>query len=150
VIEMPESDKLIKNAPVSQEIGAFVDWLREKKGWVLAEYKIALDPEVRFEAVEVSPGVWQVKDLDPLLGSDTYLRGRYTSLEGAEEAAAYRERRRRARAQESQEPRLFDVNPSMEELLAEYFEIDLTKVETERRALLDELAARPAGPGDDR
>ena len=37
---------------------------------------------------------------------------------------------------------LFPVRISIEKLLAEFFKIDLTKVENERRALLDHLANR--------
>lgn len=35
--------------------------------------------------------------------------------------------------------RMYPVHKSIEELLAEYFEIDLNKVERERRALLDAI-----------
>lgn len=76
--EAPECERMKEVAPLSNEIGEFLDWLGYEKGWHLGEY----DPD---------------------------------SLSG----------------------RMYPVQQPFEKILAEYFEIDLNKVEDERRAILE-------------
>lgn len=82
-IETSECDKLLKVAPDSQKIGAFLEWLQEERQTVLAVY-----------------------------GDERNTRST-----------------------------LFPDHTSIQNLLAEYFQIDMAQVERERAAILDGLRA---------
>jgi hypothetical protein len=101
---LPELAKMAKAKDKSQEIGRFIDWLREVKGWVFCEEHEhddgCLERVARFEGDEEG-------DVEMVCG-----------LRNGE---------------------LMPVHFSHEQLLAEYFEIDLQKVEEERRAILEDL-----------
>ena len=73
----PECEKLRVVAPVSQQIGEFVDWLAEEHGIYLADY--------------------------------------------------------------TRSGRLYATRKSVQDLLAEFFEIDMVKVEKERRQILETI-----------
>lgn len=75
-VPTPNLDKIKENAPVSQEIGAFLDWLTGEAGYTLAKY--------------------------------------------------------------GDHERLWPQNPGFEQLLADYFGVDLQEVERERQAVLKE------------
>lgn len=89
----PECDKLRSVAPVSNEIGSFLDWLRDEYAVVLGKW---VAEEDRFGRVK--------RDRD---GDALHV--------------------------------LAPAPFGLERLLAEYFEIDLDKVETERRQILEDL-----------
>jgi hypothetical protein len=74
-IMMPESNKLLAVADISQKIGEFLEWLSGEQGYILAEWDENGD-------------------------------------------------------------KLFPINPDINMLLAEYFNIDMNKVEEERKELL--------------
>jgi hypothetical protein len=88
----PECEKVRRASSTSQEIGEFLDWLREEKGIALCK--------------------WQ----DTVRHSDEF--GDYTPQ-------GY-----------------YIVTERTEQLLADFFEIDLNKVEEERLAMLKELRGR--------
>ena len=92
--DCPECERLAAVAPVSQEIGRFLDWLREEKNWTLADYH---------------------EHSEECYGENGYRICGY--------------------AKDSLAP----VHFQPEKLLAEFFGIDLTKIENERRALLESL-----------
>lgn len=102
--------------PRSQEIGQFLEWLREAKGYYLCEdlptrYSCAECGEVPEDRVKYAEDGLRRHCAD--CGGDVLFDP------GGTHSASYR----------------------VEQLLAEYFEIDLEKVETERRSMLDELHA---------
>lgn len=137
---MPESDKVLAAAPVSQRIGEFLDWLKDR-GLVLGKHTAVLDPPVRYTPV-VCPSClkgdncWRLKD-ECSLSVSGLGRYHYDGQEEAQEAAADLEDERRIEAEEN--PVFLPLHYSTERLLAEFFEIDLDKVEQERRALLDAM-----------
>jgi hypothetical protein len=137
--ETPELDKRSKVLEDSHKLGFFLDWLGEQ-GIQLGKYVALLDPPNRYVVVECphkcDGGCWRVEDTDSI--SITGLDGHhYESEAEAHGLAADLEDKRLAKAQEN--PVFQPVYGSKEQLLADYFEIDLDKIETERRALLDAL-----------
>lgn len=135
---MPESDKVIAAAPESQKLGEFLDWLREQ-GIHLAKYVPVLDPPVRYHVVpcpKCPPDCWRVKDRLSLSlnGLTPY---HFEDEEDAKASVILLEEERQQKAEA--DPVFQPFYGSTERLLAEYFEIDLDKVEQERRALLDAM-----------
>ena len=96
-VKCPECEKMAKVAPVSQEIGRFLDWMQQEKEFLFTRYHVHSE---------------QCEDED-----------------GSYECGFYKDA-------------LEIVHVQPEKLLAEFFQIDLDKVENERRALLDAIRKR--------
>ena len=112
--EYPEHDKLCAIKDQSQAIGAFIEWMGEH-GYHICERTHAVSESANQVIEAPEPGTWQRKRLGD----------RFCDLLGA----------------------LIDANtiywPTTKRLpnalLAQYFDIDEDKLETEKRAMLDEL-----------
>lgn len=146
--DYPEHDRLSTVKDQSQAIGEFLEWLAGE-GIHLGHYQAILDPEVKYQ---VEPGrsrvrgarpveyrdVWRIRDLDPFMS--TFVGGYWeTEAEARDEVNAL-EADRRKDAQESK--RFLPLIYSVQKLLAEHFNIDLDKIETEKRAMLDRIRAQ--------
>lgn len=106
----PECEKLSRYSGESNRIGQFIDWLREEKAIFLARY-----PKVCYNQSRSGECALDMQD-DGLC---------------PDECECF---------EEDTMDELQPITQRMEQLLAEYFEIDLKKVEEERRAMLEELA----------
>lgn len=136
--DYPECDKLRDVAPDSQKLGEFLEWLAEAKGWRLA----ADVPESTFwrgqyQIEEVTSRrrrgtFFRIKDAEAVFS--TYTDGWFDTREEAEAWIDAEEVRRQRVAERNPILRVQPYN--MQTLLAEYFDIDLEKVEWERRAVL--------------
>jgi len=133
---MPESDKVIAAAPQSQKLGEFLDWLGSK-GIILGKHVAVLDPPTRYTVVEcpTCSDCWRVHD-ECSISISGLTRGHY-SQEDAQDAATELEDERKLEAEDN--PVFTPLYNSTERLLAEYFEIDLDKVDQEKRALLEAM-----------
>lgn len=100
--EYPELEKVEQIRERSEPAGAFLDWLVNERGIILAQYHKHTDG-CKFEEDEDEPPVWDC-------GYD--------------------------------EDQLQPCYIGIEKLLAEYFHIDLDKVEKERRQLLEDVRKR--------
>jgi hypothetical protein len=136
---MPESDKVIAAAPESQKLGEFLEWL-EERGYQLGYYMPILDPETRYLVVKCpscdDQDCWRILDELSLTVSGL-MPTHFGREERAHDQAASLEDERLRKAQEN--PQFVPLIRRKEELLAEYFEIDLDRVEEERRGLLEAL-----------
>ena len=116
--DTPELDKQHKAIEErhSQELGEFLDWLRDEKGYVIAQYP------------ERSDFCFNCEHEEPhTLGPE--LPDRCTYEDEAEECDC--------RTRQLNNPdRLFPVSLNMERLLADYFRIDYDKAEEEKRSVL--------------
>ena len=134
---MPESDKVLEAAPVSQRIGEFLDWLRSRD-IILGKHTVVLDPLTRYRFVDCSAhtNCWRIEDTESL--SLSGLRSHhYDDLNKVRTAVVLLEEERQQEAEEN--PVFVPLHYSTERLLAEFFEIDLDKVEQEKRAMLDAI-----------
>lgn len=140
-VDTSELDRMAEVLERSQAIGAFLDWLTDVKRWHLAAWvtELEYEPGERYEVIEAPP--WRgrpgfrVRDRVSLLPLST----RWDTREAAEQDAAERDAAYQREARKPEYRRLRVQGYSIEALLAEYFGIDLDKIETERRALLDAL-----------
>lgn len=126
--DYPEHEKLQSISDHSQVIGEFVEWLAGEKGIHLGEWERQIDCGWRSAST---------------VGGVPRLRCRAGQLithmgeENGDECevcdgTGYVERI---------EPRMFPVNRGITNLLADFFDIDLDKIEVEKRAMLDHLRA---------
>jgi len=111
--EYPECEKLSRTSQESQKLGAFLDWLSER-GICLAEYPKTCAHHNRWE--ERENHCKKGNTLDP-----------FDCGPGCNDF------------EEEEESELRPTQHRIERLLADYFEIDLVKVEEERRAMLESL-----------
>ena len=104
----------------SQAIGEFLEWLEEEKGWEIAErhthtdycYTMGLDPdEFRKTYGPKGNGIAEPHEVS---------KGRFGNSQCGISG-------------------LWRVSFSANKLLAEFFDIDLNKIESEKRAMLNEL-----------
>jgi hypothetical protein len=137
MIETPELNKRSEVLELASKLGEFLDWL-EEQGVHLAKYLPVLDPPVRYSVVLCGreEGCWRVHDQHSL-STTGLMPSHYAFEDEAQEVVAELEQERRRYAEEN--PRFQPYTPHKEQLLADYFQIDLNKIEKERRALLDEL-----------
>jgi hypothetical protein len=117
--EYPEHEKLRAVSDASQAIGEFI----ETGGFTLGEFREAgNNGEPRY--------VWEEgREIDRAPNGNDYLRSH------ADHNPAY----------ESWRGELIPVGKSLTQILADYFEIDLDKIEHEKRQMLDEMRAMQAG-----
>jgi hypothetical protein len=122
----PELDKMSAVREQSQAIGEFLDWLTGEKGLSLCRQQVSGNngkPQIRWKA-----GVRKCKqyrasirsrepDRNDLYNGDAELNPEHEHWPSG----------------------FFPANENIEKLLAEFFEIDLNKVEEERRAILEAL-----------
>jgi hypothetical protein len=128
----PECDKLSAASATSQQIGNFLDWLEEKK---FVRFVVPHAPEVDEHDRPVFRNV-HGELIEGWKPSDWY---------ADHSCNDYKEALRRERVEFIEQ--MLKPNPqgdteiplrvTREKLLAEFFEIDLNKVEEERRAMLD-------------
>jgi DNA polymerase III epsilon subunit-like protein len=118
VIKTPECEKLSKVSEQSQKIGEFLDWL-EAKSIVLSQ------------SHEHTIGCYAPHDHEKC-------KRRHEKCERGYERCDV------ARLCGFLEGVLVPINVTFEKLLAEFYGIDLAKVERERRAMLASLAAENA------
>jgi hypothetical protein len=146
-MEMPPTPELDKMSAVrdrSQTIGDFLDWLSQEKNWHLGAYVIERDfePGERFTVEKIeragSPDVYRVRDHGSM-NTYSYVGGRWDTREEAEESARLHDEDYIRRTEEHASRPYRRQSYAMEELLAEFFEIDLKKVEEERRAILEAI-----------
>lgn len=128
----PECDKMTKAGEAgSQQMGNFLDWLREDKQLVLCQYgSEPRDRKFWAEPDDLRPQVmtWRVI-------SDTILGGKVVTFGLTKEEAEQEADRLEGERDPALEVLLPVTTPTLD-LLAEYFEIDLVKVEQERQAVL--------------
>jgi hypothetical protein len=135
--QMLESEKVNAAAPFSQRIGEFLDWLKDR-GIVLGKHTAVFDPPVRYQFVDCSShtNCWRIEDAESL--SLSGLRAHhYNDLNKVRTAVVLLEEERKQEAEDN--PVFVPLHYSTEKLLAEFFEIDLNKVEKEKQALLELL-----------
>ncbi|MDE1821261.1 MAG: hypothetical protein KGJ23_08685 [Euryarchaeota archaeon] len=117
----PECDKMAEAAPKSQAIGEFLEWLQSEKGVYLGK-----GHEHDGSCKEVGP------------------HNRETCIAGitgpCKHPASYKANVCGMQS-ESRNAVMYTWTYNLEELLAEFFSIDMKKVEKERRAILDRLRA---------
>lgn len=122
----PELDKMKNIAPISQKLGEFLDLFLPEKGLELCRYQESGDngkPKYRWkDGVKITKlDGRSVTDRDPAWKDKFNL--------DAEDNPEY----------ESWNEGYFSSHSSIQKLLAEFFEIDLRKVEDERCAILDHI-----------
>lgn len=131
--EYPEHEKLRKVTDLSQAIGEFLEFGLAGHGLLLAEWIEATD-FCRWEHYSTVGGVPRQRCVDGRLLShmDDDL-GECERCDGTGEIQL--------------NSRLVAAHPNITKLLAAYFDVDLAKIEDEKRAMLASLAsAPPAAP----
>lgn len=123
----PTLDKMLSVKASSQAIGEFLEWLTEQRIALAAFHHH--DPE-------------DEDDLPGAIEHEGQERGCYAAE--WEERPAGRHRLHWRRRCGIATGRLLPIVRSTEQLLADYFEIDLAAAERERRAILDEIRRRNA------
>ena len=120
VEKYPECEKLANVSKMSNGIGEFLEWLREDKNIELFQWADKDDNEKpKFVNEAGDPTIPSHYSFDEKDDSD-FLNPEYETFpEG-----------------------YYRVNMNFTKLLAQYFEIDMNKVEKERRQMLDELQQR--------
>lgn len=142
-VPTPELDKRSKILDQSHAVGEFLDWLREVKGWHLAadqaestfwagQYKIV---EVTRSERRGGGSFFRIEDVESVF--TTYTDGWFDTRKEAQTWINGEEVRRQQVAEDNPVLRVQRFQP--EELLAEYFGIDLDKIESERRAILEAI-----------
>lgn len=122
--DYPEHEKLSVVKDKSQAIGEFLDWLSEQQVR-LARYEDAAHSDAPRDLI-----VGRTPDGQPIFVND----------ETGEESQYIRSYQRREDSDYWYKPGgFYPINERIEAILAEYFEIDLNKIESEKRAMLDEL-----------
>ena len=118
----PECEKMVAAQPRSQAIGDFLEWLETEKKIRLGTY------HVHGPACEG----WDADDegIVPVYGYRCDKKHKHDALNCS---------RDRVSGCDLPTEALSPVHFTTEKLLAEYFEIDLNKVEAERRAILESL-----------
>lgn len=139
MIETPELNKMKAIKDQSQAIGGFLEWLQGERGVVLAEY-YSRERNEDGELVYRNSEGEIVKDWMPAhifmpVAQQAILNGRQ------EDEGIYG-----PMIKDRNGETLLTMSFQIEQLLAEYFEIDLVKVEKEKRALLEELRSKNATP----
>ena len=141
-VRTPELDRLRTVRDRSQTIGEFLEWLRSEKQVTMTRWTKGLTD------TRVCRGVQGDTDRDNCDAG--VVRHNITQIVGG--AVTFRAHKDalcpvcRGSGREEYEVEAQDVPwaPPIEVLLAEFFEIDLDKVERERRALLEELGRQGA------
>lgn len=119
--EYPESEKMHAVHEQSQQIGEFLDWLGQQ-GMRVCELQTEVACEWRSLVHELHCEQGQVMDPDGPLDEDC----KQCHGTGMVELVT---------------PQYHPTRLSIEKLLAQFYEIDLDKIEAERRAMLDSLRA---------
>jgi hypothetical protein len=125
-MQTPEHDKMHEVKERSQAIGEFIEWLGSEEGVSLTVHR-----EKRWVCF-----VCGVIDEDDVRASRAFCGedGCRLCLQEGKESAV-----------EHQPEGYYPYHFTIEKLLAKHFDIDLNKVEDEKRAMLDELRTQNAG-----
>jgi hypothetical protein len=142
-VPTPDLDKRSKILDKSHLIGEFIDWLQEVKKWHLAaDVSESTFWEGQYSIVETARPAhrgggtfFRIKDAESVFSD--YTDGRFDTREDAQAWIDGEKLRRQRVAEENPVLRVQYFNP--EALLAEFFDIDLDKVEQERRAILEAI-----------
>ena len=115
-VQYPECEKLAKASEESRSIGYFLEWLLHTKGYEVCEFKESYEDTVL--------------DDDAERGDDRTITVKLATTRDypndiLEEEGAY-----------------LRVGTKIEDFLAEYFDIDMKKVEDERSAMLEACAPK--------
>lgn len=146
-VDVTECQKLTAVSEESQAQGEFVDWLQETKGLVLARWENKIEraceaAQSAYVDVDVAPG-HVVRRYRKCVGGKVFLRRRPWDDEDEVDTGETCERcgGEGFVVEDRAEPILVPAEQRLEALLAEYHQVDLAKVEAERRALLEALRA---------
>ena len=116
-VQYPECEKLAEASKESQSIGHFLEWLLDDKGYEVCEFKEEYEEETADgDPITVNlftQREWYDDGHDEAADSGTYIRVPNPQKNGGS---------------------------IIEGFLAEYFDIDMKKVEEERRAMLEVCA----------
>lgn len=129
----PEHDKLAAVRHKSQAIGEFLEWLQDEKHVeLMVRYEREEDDDG--EPVYRDSNGFVVPDWPPPHSSSCYDKN-YKARMAREKAEGIERRLIRSRAGEI----LMPNTTRAEALLAQFFDIDLNKLEAEKRVMLEEL-----------
>lgn len=118
-MESPECEKMVKVAEDSQKIGEFLDWLREQDIHLCSPHAHN-EYCYRYGDIELKEGERKSWDY---IGQAKYVGEKELNCGFRNGEMLY-------------------IRESFEKLLARFFNIDLDKVEKERRSILEELRKR--------
>lgn len=125
----PEHDKLHALDGKNQTCGDFVTWLQHN-GYILAKRE---------------PANWICEECGPLNVAEAAHSRKGVRFNGLFSVAPMYEHKYCGKAVDHSPEGLYAVPLDITKLLAEYFEIDLQKLEDEKRAILEELRAQQRG-----
>lgn len=114
-VTTPNLDKMLEVQPESQAIGEFLEWLSTVKGYTLGENRDDLT------------AWYPCMDIDCENGKSIRMGETHTGCGGT------------GGSEEPIGPKYVPAMYQVEELLAEYFEVDLAEAEREKRAILEGL-----------
>lgn len=139
MVETPELNRMKAIKDRSQSIGGFLDWLQNEKGIVLAKY---------YSRETDEDGNPIYRNFDHEIVDDWRPPHPFMSQEQQKELEERQEKEGiyGPMVEDGNGEVLHPYHFTIEKLLAEYFEIDLKKVEEEKRALLEELRSKNATP----
>jgi len=139
MVETPELNRMKAVKDRSQSIGGFLEWLQDERGVILAEYYKREVDEDNHPVYRNADGEIVEDWCPPHIFMPTEQR---KALEERQDKEGIHWPLIKDRSGEI----LHTFSFQIEQLLADYFEIDLVKVENEKRAILEELRSKNATP----